>query len=510
MTPLEMLRSALVIECVALLYIMFSYAGGAAADSHPTPSPPPFRWTGTIRSYYFVRLNANTCLESGCKPKGTPDSQAFNSGLQLHGEYTFRNTPFVLGATYFGAEPFNANPFGVLGVGYNPRVDNTLPGYGISTLAEMYAEYKTSGLTIQTGKEIINTPWANAADSRIVPVAYQGTVIEANLTPLFRIGGMYITRFKSRITSAFNANTMLTSCNTAYPTGKGQIAGVPGTFTVEGDQCNLVQKSAGFWLLDAAYENRALTANAYYYHVFDLVNLAYGDVKFNYDRSAPADPFVAAQFWWDNNTGSALVGMVHSYGYGLQYGLNLGKRVTFVLSSDDQPAKAYVVPAAQCPGSASSGTKPGPGVVFGGVQNASVTGLPAGDVLCYGGGTASPYTDNYESDPLYTSSIGEGITDARKAGFAAKAALTFQTANRRLKLLLSQARYNVSLPGTSDGASNTDIRTETNLDVQYFFNTVDPKQRYRGFSFRERLVDRVETFTPFDFKYIRTQLQYDF
>jgi hypothetical protein len=321
---------------------------------------------------------------------------------------------------------------------------------------------------------------------------------------------MYITRFKSRITSAFNANTLLTSCNTAYPTGKGPIQGVSGTFTVEGDQCNTIQKSAGFWMFDEGYQNGGLVANAYHYHVFDLVNLTYADVKFNYDRTSVSDPFVAGQFWWDNDTGSALVGTVHSRGIGLEYGQNLGRLVTLALSYNDQPATSYVVPSAQCPGTASSGTKPNPGTIFGGVQDTSATGLPAGYVRCYGGGTASPYTDNYESDPLYTSSIGEGITDSRKAGFAVKAAVTFSTPNHRLKALLSQARYNVSLSGTSGGATNTDIRTETNLDVQYFLNTVDPKQPYRGFSVRERLVDRIETFTPFNFKYIRTQFEFDF
>jgi outer membrane porin, OprD family len=490
----------------------------APASAHAAPSPSPaattrpaaFTWNGSTRAYYFIRLNGNTCLASGCNPKGTPDSQAFNTAIKLHGEYDLFNSPWTFGATYFGTEPFYANPFGVLGVGYNPRVDNTLPGYGLSTLAEMYVQYKTPGVFFQTGKEVINTPWANAADSRLVPVAFQGTLLTANVSAALKLGAMYMARYKSRVTSAFNANTLLTSCDTAYPTGKGPIEGSADTFTVEGNQCQTVQSTSGFWMFEALYDNRGLTASAYQYHTYDLADLTYADVKYEYDRGAPTNPFVAAQYWSNNDTGRALIGTVHSHGYGLQYGQNLGRNVSFALGYNAQPNASFIVPAAKCPGTASSGTKPGPGVIFGGVQDTSRSGLPAGEVVCYAGGTASPYTDNYESDPLYTSTIGEGLTDARKAGFAVKAAVTVETNDHRLKALLAQARYNVSVPGTSGGTSNKDIRIETNLDIQYFFNAVDPKAPYRGLSFRERLVDRAETFSPFDFKYIRTQLEFDF
>jgi hypothetical protein len=151
----------------------------ASASPAPTPTPKPWienlTWNGAARAYYFVRSNGNTCLASGCNPKGTPDAQAFSSGLKLHGTFTIPRTAWSLGATYFGAEPFGTNAPGVLGVGYNPQVDNTLPGYGLSTLGEMYVQYKTPGVFFQTGKEEINTPWANAADSRIVPLLFQGT-----------------------------------------------------------------------------------------------------------------------------------------------------------------------------------------------------------------------------------------------------------------------------------------------------------------------------------------------
>jgi hypothetical protein len=489
----------------------------ASADPSPAPSPTPtpllenFTWNGSIRAFYFARTNGNTCLTSACSPKGTPNSEAFNSGLKLHGEYALAKSPWSLGATYFGAEPFAANASGVLGVGYNPEVDNTLPGYGINTFGEMYVQYKTPGVFFQTGKEIINTPWANDADSRIVPMTFQGTLITANLSPAVKVGVMYMARFKSRVTSAFNANTLLTSCNTANPTGKGPIAGVPGTFTVEGDPCYTQQTTSGLLLSSASYSANGLAANVYQYHIYDLVNLTYADAKYEYDRKSLLNPYVGAQYFAVNDTGRALVGTVHNHGYGLEIGGNLDRNIQVNVSYNDVPFVSYIVSSKRCSGNAASPTKPGADNIFGGVVNDSVTtGLPSGQVLCYGGGIASPYTDNYETDPLYTTSIGQGLGDTHKAGVGYKFGVTIESNNHRLKAILAQARYNDSLPGTSAGLSNADIRTETNVDVQYFFSAVDPKRPYHGLSLRERLVDRVETFTPFDFKYNRTQLEFDF
>ncbi len=501
-----------------LTAIPLLWALPALADPPATPAPSPkatsgpntFSWNGYSRAYYFARTNGNSCLESTCSPKGTPDSRAFNIGFKLHGQYTITKYAMTLGATYFAAEPFGANPSGLLGVGYNPQVDNTLPGYALSTLAEMYAQYKTSGFDLQTGKQVINTPWANAADSRLVPITFQGTLADVNISPSLKLGAMDMVRFKSRVTSAFDADTLLTSCVTANPTGKGPIAGIPGTFTVEGDQCNTQQTTSGFLLFSAQFNAHGLSASAYQYHMYDLVNLTYVDAKYEYAPNSPLKPFVAAQVWSDNDTGRALIGTVHSQGSGFQFGVTLFPNIDLAASYNQVPYVRYVVPKASCPGDAASPTAASAGTIFGGVQDTSDKSVPSGDIVCYGGGVASPYTDNYESDPLYTSSIGEGIIDARKGGYSAKIALTLHTNDRRLTAILSQARYNVSLPGTSDKGDNTDIRTEGNLDVQYFFNAVDPKRPYHGLSIRERLVERSQTFTPFVFKYNRTQIEFAF
>jgi hypothetical protein len=500
-------------QAVTLTISRESAAANTVFGPNLTIPAPLFTYTGDLRAFYFGRTNGNTCLT--CKTKGSPNATAFNFGGQLHGQVNIPYTPWVLGATYFGDYPFGANWPGPLNnIGYNPLVDNTLPGYSISIFGEAYLQYKTAGMFGESGKEVLSpqlSPWTPNSDSRIEPTAFQGTLLNGNLTPNLNIGGMYMARFKSRVTSAFNANTLLTSCDTAFNTGKGPVQGVPGTFTVPGDPCNKLQKSQGFLQFSAAYKfgGSGLVANAYYYEVYDITSMSWVTAQWNFNKTSKFNPYVAGQFLAENNAGSHLVGTVHDYTYGGQFGATIYRNLNFVVSYNGSPFTTYVVPAKNCKGTVSSPQAASPGVIFGGVADTSVKGLPAGDVQCYGGGVASPYTDNYATDPLYTTQISQGLADVHKPGTGAKAALTWVSDDKRIRLIVSDAWYNYGLPGSSGTTSNGDARSEFNADVTYFFNPVRSGP-YKGFSFRQRYADRTQPFSPYDFKYSRTQLEYTF
>ncbi len=91
-----------------------------------------------------------------------------------------------------------------------------------------------------------------------------------------------------------------------------------------------------------------------------------------------------------------------------------------------------------------------------------------------------------------------------------KTALAWQTNDRRLKATISDAWYDYTLPGNVAGVGNADSRSEFDFDIQYFFNRVNRKGPYKGFSIRQRYGDRTQTYSPYDFKYSRTQLEYTF
>ena len=489
-----------------------SDTAAVSMGSNLTIPPPWFTYNGDIRAYYFGRTNGNSCLT--CGTKGSPDAVAFNSGGTLHGQINIPHSPWVVGATYFGSYPWGANWPGPLNnIGYNPLVDNTLPGYSTSLWGELYLQYKTAGMFGQTGREELTnqmSPWAHTSDSRIEPASFQGTILDGNINPNWQVGGMYMVRFRSRITSAFNANTLLTSCNTAFNTGKGPVEGVSGTFTVPGDPCNKLQHNQGFLEFWTSYKQpgTGISANAYWYEMYDIATMAWINAQWNFAQHSPFNPYVGGQFLAENNTGKALVGTVHNYTAGGIFGATIYRNLNFIAAYNGSPSTSYVVNAKLC-GSASSPKGAAPGVIFGGVTDSTVKGLPPGDVVCYGGGLASPYTDSYATDTLYTTQITQGLADTHLPGTGVKAGLTWQSDNHRLRAILSQAWYNYSLPGSSGGNGNGDARAEFNFDVQYFFNPVRSGP-YKGLSIRQRYADRTQTFNPFEFKYSRTQLEYTF
>jgi hypothetical protein len=488
------------------------------ASATPTPAPnatlPLVTYAGIVRAYYFGRTNGDTCLT--CTVRGSPNSTVFNFGGLLHGQINIPHSPWSLGATYLGAYPFGANwPGPLRNIGYNPQVDNTVPGYALSVFGETYLQYKSAGTFGQTGKEILHasqSPWAHASDTRIEPESFQGTLLSTNPTPDFTIGAMYMARFKSRITSAFNASTLLTSCDTAFPTGKGPVPGVKGTFTVPGDTCNPQQTTRGFSMFSAShvFGSSGLTAAAYQYQVYDIVSMSWLAAQYNFAKESKANPYLAGHFLAENNVGQSFIGTVHNYTLGGQFGVTLHHNLNFIVGYDGSPASAYIVSTKSCKGSAATPTGPSPRVIFGGVPDATNKGVPKGDVVCYGGGVASPYTDPYTSDPLYTTSLTQGMIEVRKPGTAFKATLAWQTDNHRLKAYATDAWYNYSLPGASGGVGNGDARAEFDLDATYYFDPVPSSGPYKGLSLRQRYGDRTQPFAPFEFKSSRTQLEYDF
>jgi hypothetical protein len=230
--------------------------------------------------------------------------------------------------------------------------------------------------------------------------------------------------------------------------------------------------------------------------------------QYNFDKKSTSNPYFAGHFLAENNLGRSVIGTIHNYTSGGLFGASVNHNLSFTLGFDYSPYTSYVVPSKACAGTASSPTAPAPGVIFGGVADTTVK-VPKGFVSCYGGGLASPYTFGYTSDPLYTTSLTQGMSEVTKPGTTLKTTFFWQSNDRRLKLLVSGAFYDYSLPGISGSFKNADARTEFDADATYYFSPVHPTGIYRGFSLRQRYGDRIQPFAPFEFKSSRTQLEYD-
>ncbi len=471
--------------CVGLFSITALEGAAAQADQPaatvaaptipPTPiaavKPPPLApnliFGGRLRSYYFVRQNAQ-------QNPANPNRTAFLPGGTLHAEYRFHDTPFRVGASYTGADPLGTNgPRPQL----NSKVDNTLPGFALSTLNEAYVSYRSRGLKIMLGDRVLNYPWYPSSDSRMKPESYEGLDVDAAISPNVRLGVTRVTRFEQRASSRFTANTLLTSRSAGFlpPLVVRDTAGALRTA--------LVLKSARF------------TANLENDQFYDLANLSYAAVTYAIAPRSAVAPYVSLQYVDEHESGRAYLGRIANNTIGFQISANASKNVSLTFGFDTAPAHYAIVRAA----SAAAATA-GYFVPTGGTTTTAL--VSKGIYRVAYGGIASPYTYS-ASDPLYTSTVTDGMSFRRSTGNAYKLAVRYVTPDRRFRAIASEAyhQYDNAL-----GRNRTFIDV---FDLEYFFNSVR-KGPYKGLSLRQRFVNRAQPTLPDEFKYIRTQLEYDF
>ncbi|MHB8355103.1 MAG: hypothetical protein ACYDDQ_00230 [Vulcanimicrobiaceae bacterium] len=481
------------------------------AQASPAPkskaTPNPFSYGGYIRAYYFTRTN----------PPGVINQATYNQAVNLHAAYDFGGHLSV-GGTYLYADPFNGcgDPAShYFGTGpcrvkvlphtgpYPTTWDDTLPGFRLSTLYEAYLQYKDPALYAKLGDQVINTPWANSSDGRLKPVAFQGGDLTDTFSKNWNGEIMYMDRWENRVQSDFVDSTLITN-NGAYPDSPGVgNTGIPrGT----------VVANNGFGYGRLGFAAGALKANLHYYAFNNIANAIWFDGTYGW--KAPAKPFLAVQLGSETETGSALAGKVDSQIFGIQGGISPWKNVSFSVGADFIPVKSNTItlPAtAVCmPNGSIAGT-----LMYwlpaGGTPNCTTAapGVKGAVATVYYGGWASPYTDAYATDPLFTTSISQGMADRRSPGSSVKLAGTFFTDNKQVRLIASHAWYVYGSSGA--GLSPTQ---ETDFDVTYFFSKVGTGA-YHGWSIRHRYAERSQAHTALfggfpDFKYNRTQLEYDF
>lgn len=421
-----------------------------------------------FRSYDFLRQN---------RVQGTanPNRQAENNSAALHAGYAFVDTPFSLGATYFGSYAFGLNGLNPQG---NPHVDNSLPGFSESTMLEAYAKYATKGVRVTLGNQIGDKPWLPASDSRLMPAAYQGLDASFELATGFSFGISRFVRWEGRDQSIFDQSTLLTSQpagNPPYP----------------------IHNTPGVLLLDADYTPSAyLSASLEDYTFYDIANMMYAYGRYYPMPRARYDPFVMMEYVRERQTGTAYVGTIDNNTIGFKVGATLAKNVIASVAMDSSPAVYADVQAVSASAAASGFLAPA-----GTLPN--VLGLGGGKYRVVYGGIASPYTFNLASDPLFTTSISQGMADRISAGTAVKISVTILNESKQIRGIFSRAFYDY---GNAFAPYNV---AETDMDMTYYFRRpgIAP---YRGLFVRERVADRTLPTPPYDFKYIRSQIEYDF
>ncbi len=524
---------ALMTSGKALAQTLVTPTAVAQASPVPTPTGTPNRlkYDGYVRGYYFTRQNATGFGLP--QTKHVLNQASFNAAVSLHAAYQF-SSKWSIGGTYLYANPFNGcataadqlqhggpcsgKTFSIAQPSRtNP--DNTLPAFALNTLYEGYVQYVDAKFKVKAGNQVIKTPWANASDTRLKPVAFQGA--DANYTFSRQWSGevTYMDRFEGRTDSAFLNSTLLTATSIADASGAGSNLLLP-EFSA--------RASSGFGYARIGYADRQLVANAHFYSFADIANAEWFDAKWVQQDNA-RKPFIALQAGNEDNAGASFIGKINSQVVGIQAGITLVRNVDLTIGFDYIPQKSEPYPSglpagttctavpAQPPVKTPAGnaivvaTGSTPFMYFlptGGTPNC-VLDAKTGVATVYYGGWASPYTDSYATDPLFTTSISQGMVDRRSAGTSGKIAATWYADEHQFRFIGSFALY-----AYGNAVTGVSPAHETDLDATYFFNKVGSGP-YRGLSLRYRYVDRDQAFTQFYgglpvFKYNRVQVEYAF
>jgi len=509
----------------ALILSAPAYALPAQSDPpspKPTPAPNPLTISGFFRSYDFTRQNA-----SNNPGAHTVNQATWNNAVSLHADYHFPGRRWFIGGTYFYANPLSAcagtaaHVKGAACITQTPpstNPDDTVPGFKLSTLMEAYAGYSAYNVVAKIGNQIFVSPWAGAVDTRVKPAAFQGAYFSYSPAGAWTFEAAGMIRFEPRTSSEFVNSTLLTS----YPAGNQGMASnifVPcyGSACTGIPTSGFIYAHAGFTPKSANY-----SLNAYDWRVADITNIVWADAHFTLAQNR-WKPYVALQGGFEKNIGASVVGKIDSSLIGVQLGFSVTRRIVLAGSFVSLPWHYDTVDLPHGVKCTNTGGKKGYyQIVTNGMTlpyflpvNAAQCETNAGGTttIAYGG-WASPYTDNYATNPVFTTQVSQGIPDRRAAGTSWKIGATYTSIDQRFILIASDAWYDY---GNAIAPQRT---TEWNLDGTYRFHHVLAGP-YKGLQLRYRYAQRTysNTFTltgvqilggvPF-FKYNRAMLEYDF
>jgi hypothetical protein len=222
--------------------------------------------------------------------------------------------------------------------------------------------------------------------------------------------------------------------------------------------------------------------------------MRYVEGKYNFWHDSDLKPYVAVHFLNETQAGAKYVGIINNDTFGAQLGVTLVPNVDAAFGIDTAPWHSATVAATSCSKVTAYW------VPASGTPDCVIKGKTA---TIYYGGIASPYTDSYTSDPLFTTSISQGMVERHSAGTGFRGTVTLQPGIHRFKLLIGGAIYNYGNP------LGANITKELDLDGTIYFNPVTSGP-YHGLALRHRYADRTQPTIPLDFKYNRTMLEYDF
>ena len=214
----------------------------------------------------------------------------------------------------------------------------------ITTVGEAYAQFARDGALLRAGRQIINTPWMGARDSRMLPQTFEG--VWGQFAPIKGLSLMAtrVDAFKSRTSDGFNHD------NLYYPNGyeDDQLYGTTTVFPKKA----VLPEASGALAIGARYAAGPAHAQAWYYNFYDFARTAYVDGGYTFgSKTQGFQPYVDAQYMHQTG-GDVFVqykatlngkgGAVNSTLWGLRGGVKFGgNNVSLAYNKLDDHADSF-------------------------------------------------------------------------------------------------------------------------------------------------------------------------
>ena len=387
--------------------------------------------SGDVRFYDFGRDYAGTASDA---PSGSPytgknifnfkDMNAIALGGKLKYETADLNGFSAAAAFYYaydvGLNNYDYNSSKLYAANYNyPYLNPLIMGANrtLDTLGEAYLQYKNPWFITKIGNQTIDNPWVNSSDGFMIPNLYQAITASASPVEGLWFEGDRVLSYKNRTVAAFQDNN---------------IAALPYDKTVYNGLDN------GTADVGASYKGGRYTAQAWLYHFYGFANMTYleGGYKIPMDKFSPF-----ANLQYVHETGSGFIGNVDAIVYGAKVGVSLPKQMGDVFIAYNRSANNNVT-----------------------TNNGVVSN----------GNLFSPYTQIYNTDPLYTTVMNYGLVSARAAGYAWLVGATLHPLGNSLDITPTISNYYTE-PYAANGRAYM-------LDIAYHMGGA-----FKGLTIRDRL-----------------------
>lgn len=353
---------------------------------------------GDLRLYNFNRLYDS---------KTTPNASAFSVAALINAQ-----TGTFLGGFSIGGSFVTANSLGTHSDTL-AKIDTTLAGptNSIGAFSQAYLQYKNDMFLFRGGYQYLaDDPWMGNNDSRIIPSSYNALLVQ--VTPLtgWNIFGLREYGWKSRTSFGVYPD------NLYYPSkyDGDSMYGNNGSLPLDS------RSAPGTWEGGTTYVKGGLNAQLRYYDFLNFARTVYAVGSYVLNTDTGFNPVVGAQYLTQNDgsnnrfteTDTALFGVA-------------GNRVKSQAIGGDI---GVVIPN--------------------GRFDIFYNKLAREDGAVGGGALISPYTMNYGTDPLFTTSMIRGLVEAGP-GRAWKGKFTYDFFDKKLELTTAYAKYITDFRGRS-------------------------------------------------------------